>query len=85
MRTDDIVIQHTYAHMRTESLYFPKKKALSAMPLVEARRGLCPRSGGDSQVCRSDCPSRCRIGKCVIALEESERLASKCVAAKGLR
>lgn len=85
MRTDDIVIQHTYAHMRTESLYFPKKKALSAMPLEEARRGLCPRSGGDSQVCRFDCPSRCRIGKYVLFLEESERCSSKGVKSKVLR
>ena len=69
MRRGDIVIQYTNDKIRTESLYFPKKKALDAMTLEEARRGMCQRSGGDTQVCRKDCSAKCRIGRQVLFLE----------------
>ena len=85
MRTDDIVIQYTHAHTRTEGMYFPKKKSLAAMTLEEARRGLCPRSGGDSRVCRSDCPAPCRIGRWVISLEDAARIPSRHVAVMAQR
>ena len=57
----------------------------AAMTLEEARRGLCPRSGGDSRVCRSDCPAPCRIGRWVISLEDAARIPSRHVAVMAQR
>lgn len=46
---------------RTESLYMPEKKRLRDMTLEELRRGLCLRSDGNENVCRS-CRGQCAFG-----------------------
>ena len=58
---------------RTESLYMPEKKRLRDMTLEELRRGLCLRSDGNENVCRS------YRGQCAFGLR-----ALKLVEARGL-
>ena len=70
---NDIVILHTSNRARTDGMYLPKGKRLSSMTLEEASRGLCPRSGGDSRVCRENCPAPCGIGRWVLFLEQAKQ------------
>lgn len=55
---------------RTESLYMPEKKRLRDMTLEELRRGLCLRSDGNENVCRS-CRGQCAFGLRALKLVEA--------------
>ena len=56
---------------RTETMYMPVKlgKPADAMTSEQLRRGLCYKSGGDLEVCRT-CPgNKCRVARILLERE----------------
>ena len=68
MRLDDISpAQQVPTSHYTPELYMPTRMRASQMSLKLAKRGMCPKSGGNPHVC-AECPAACSIGKRVLEL-----------------
>ena len=65
--------------VKTPELYMPKRTPASEMSLAMAKRGLCAKSAGNLEVCRS-CPAPCPMGKRSIELTDHPELAPQPVA-----
>lgn len=45
---------------------------VKTMPASELRKGMCPRSAGDVNICRNDCARPCAFGLRLMALEDEK-------------
>lgn len=59
--------------VRTPEMYMPVRQTSDQMTLLQAKRGLCHKSGGSIDVCRQ-CPAPCPMGKrCMELTEEVQK------------
>lgn len=72
MRDTDAIMQAAGpVYHRTETMYMPVKRdtQVEAMTSEQLRRGLCYKSGGDLEVCRT-CPGqKCRVARILLERE----------------
>lgn len=66
MRWSDVRCeQQLPADHRTERMYMPAKTAYAEMDNSQLRRGLCAKSGGSWEACKS-CPGGCQAGRLLV-------------------
>lgn len=74
MRDTDAIMQAAGpVYHRTDTMYMPVKigRPVEGMTSEQLRRGLCYKSGGDLEVCRT-CPGqKCRVARILLAREVS--------------
>lgn len=75
MRTSDIVMgSKPTAYDMTESMYIKNNRQhpipVEEMPTDQLMRGLCQKSRGNSDVCKT-CPGGCKFGNEIVRREEN--------------
>lgn len=75
MRTDDIVRIYPTTLDRTDEIYLPTDMGrpipAKQLPTEILRRGLCQKSGGKVEVCKT-CTGGCRFGREMVRRMENE-------------